>query len=120
MRVNGPFELTHPASPKSSAVSARAVEKSSPASLLQREPHDTARSRPQTPPHLVVELVSQDETARFDPVWDGPRLIPAFVAQLMGQAMNQLTPERRSAAPLETAYGSARDARMALLLDRKS
>jgi hypothetical protein len=116
MRVNGPFELPHPASPKSSAVCARAVEKSSPASLLQREPHDAAPRRPQNPPHLVVELVSQDETARFDPVWDGPRLVPAFVAQLMGQVM----PERRSAAPLETAYGSARDARMALLLDRKS
>lgn len=116
MRVNGPFELSIPASPKSSAVPARAVEKSSPASLLHREPHGTASRQPQTPPHLVVELVSHDETARFDPLWDGPRLIPAFVAQLMGQVM----PERRSAAPLETAYGSARDARMALLLDRKS
>jgi hypothetical protein len=116
MRVNGPLELPHPASPKSSTVCARAVEKISPASLLQREPDDAAPRRPQTPAHLVVELVSQDETARFDPVWDGPRLVPAFVAQLMGQIM----PERRSAAPLETAYGSARDARMALLLDRKS
>jgi hypothetical protein len=116
MRMNGPFEMPIAASVKSSAVTARPVEKPSPASLLQRQPQDTASRRPQVPPHLVVELVSQDETARFDPMWDGPRLIPAFVAQLMGQIM----PERRSAVPLETAYGSARDARMALLLDRKS
>jgi hypothetical protein len=43
-------------------------------------------------------------------------LLPAFVAQVMGQVM----PERRSTSvSVQTAYGSAAP-RKALLLDRKS
>ena len=58
----------------------------------------------------------QDETRAHDPFWDAPRLMPTFVAQLMGQAM----PERRdSGASVQTAYGSAAP-RKALLFDRKS
>jgi hypothetical protein len=58
----------------------------------------------------------RDDTPRFDPFWDGPRLVPAFVAQLLGQAM----PERRDNAMVETTYGRAVSPRKALLLDRKS
>jgi hypothetical protein len=38
---------------------------------------------------LRVELVCQQETARHDPFWDGPRLVPVFVAQLLGQVLEQ-------------------------------
>jgi hypothetical protein len=66
-----------------------------------------------------LELVSQDETFDFDPFWDGPRLLPTFVAQVMAQAM--AVPERRDGAMvLETAYASIALPRMALVLDRKS
>jgi hypothetical protein len=40
-----------------------------------------------SPRRLEVELVCQAETPGFDPYWDGPRLTPTFVAQLMGQVM---------------------------------
>ncbi len=36
---------------------------------------------------LRVELVCQEGTKRHDPFWDGPRLKPAFVTQLLGQMM---------------------------------
>ncbi len=63
--------------------------------------------------------MSRDDTFDFDPFWDGPRLLPTFVAQLMAQAM--AAPERRLAEiALETAYASLDFPRMALVLDRKS
>lgn len=31
--------------------------------------------------------VCQDRTARPDPIWDAPRVVPAFAAQLLGQMM---------------------------------
>lgn len=72
--------------------------------------------REKSPPRLQVELVCQDETPGYDPFWDAPRLLPTFVTQVMGQVM----PERRENVSVETAYGSVRCPRMALLLDRKS
>jgi hypothetical protein len=54
---------------------------------------------------------------RFDPLWDGPRLLPTFAAQLIGQAMLD---RRDPAACVETAYGRIGAPRKALLLDRKS
>ncbi len=93
------------------------------------KPNESARSgaygqnfeppRDQRPPRLQVELVCQDETQRFDPFWDGPRLIPSFVAQVLGQAMPARPDERRESARLETAYGAC-GPRQGLLLDRKS
>jgi hypothetical protein len=68
---------------------------------------------------LPLELVSQEETFDCDPFWDGPRLLPTFVAQVMAQAM--AIPDRRdSAIALETAYAKLAFPRMALVLDRKS
>ena len=65
---------------------------------------------------MQVELVCQEETRAFDPFWDGPRLMPAFVAQVMGQIIME---RRDSSVSVETAYGSMQP-RKALLLDRKS
>lgn len=117
MRVSGPHDFNLRSGLKALAVSARRCEKVSPSSALeQQEPDlndDGARSRAP----LQVELVCQEETQDFDPFWDGPRLLPTFVAQLMGQVIWE---RRDPAISVETAYGSARSPRKALLLDRKS
>jgi hypothetical protein len=101
---------------KGAAQYARAIEKSSPASALHQERPQTSHGETKTVPRIQVELVSQSGTDSFDPNWDGPRLLPTFVTQLLGQVM----PERRASVSLETAYGTARLGRMALLVDRKS
>lgn len=95
----------------------RCCEKSSESSTLGQGQADlNADDRHPSSP-VRVELVCQDETQGFDPFWDGPRLLPAFAAQLMGQLM----PERRDiSATVETAYGRLFHPRKALLLDRKS
>src|SRR6478735_634722 len=36
-----------------------------------------------------ADAVCQGDTKRHDPFWDGPRLLPAFVTQVLGQAMQQ-------------------------------
>ena len=101
---------------KGAAQFSRAVEKCSSASALHQESRHPAQPDAKAPPRIQVELVSQAGTECFDPNWDGPRLLPTFVAQVMGQVM----PERRASVVLETAYGTARLGRMALLVDRKS
>lgn len=101
---------------KGAGQTVRAIEKSSPASALSHERPQTSQQERQTPSRIQVEFVSQGGTETFDPNWDGPRLLPTFVTQVMGQAM----PERRSSEVLETAYGTAPLGRMALLVDRKS
>ena len=62
------------------------------------------------PARLQAEAVSQSETKRRDPIWDGPRLVPAFVTQVLGQAMQQ--ERNRLTRP---AYGSRRENSAALL-----
>jgi hypothetical protein len=94
----------------------RAIEKSSPASTLHQERPQTSQGEAKHPPRIQVELVSQIGTESCDPNWGGPRLLPTFVTQVLGQVM----PERRASVALETAYGTARLGRMALLVDRKS
>ena len=116
MRVTGPFEIAVRGGVKPSAAAPRAVEKASASSRLGNQPKDLNGKREQAPPRLQVELVCQDETRTPDPYWDAPRLLPTFVTQVMAQAM----PERRETVSVETAYGSARNPRMALLVDRRS
>jgi hypothetical protein len=116
MRVNQACDPISRTGLKAPAALARMVEKASPASALRREPQQEAATAQKSLPRIQVELVCQDETGSFDPNWDGPRLLPAFAAQVIGQAM----PERRTTVMLETAYGSARVGRTALLLDRRS
>ena len=119
MRISGPSEFAASRGSKALVSLPRRCEKASPSSALNgyRQNHDTdAQSSVALSP---LELVSQDETFDFDPFWDGPRLLPTFVAQVMAQAMAM--PERRDGATLlETAYASVAFPRMALVLDRKS
>ena len=117
MRVTSPSDTLGRSLVKGAAQFSRAIEKCSPASALDRQPQGTPHAEAKKPPRIQVELVCHDGTDGFDPKWDGPRLLPAFVAQVMGQVMDQ---ERRTHVALETAYGTARLVRTALLLDRKS
>lgn len=117
MRVTGPFDATPRQSLKALAALPRAIEKSSASSLLGHERQNFNHESETATPRLQVELVCREETRGSDPFWDAPRLLPTFVAQVMGQVM----PERRDInRSVETAYASARCPRTALLLDRKS
>jgi hypothetical protein len=117
MRVTGPFDATARGGLKALAALPRRCGKPSNSSALGRERQNHDGEKEKSPPRLQVELVCQDETVGFDPFWDAPRLLPTFVAQVMGQAM----PNRRDiSVSVQTAYGSVRCPRKALLLDRKS
>jgi hypothetical protein len=98
------------------AARAHAIQKTSASSALGRENADAHGAQEETASSNGVERLCRDDTSTFDPFWDGPRLVPAFVAQLLGQVM----PERRETVMVETAYGRAVLPRKALLLDRKS
>ena len=115
MRVNPYTDARLNGGVKAFASHARRIEKTSAASGLGTQQQDDTRQQSKYTPRLQVELVCQDETPRFDPFRDAPRLVPAFVAQVLGQVM----PERRDTVTVETAYGKAAP-RKALLLDRKS
>jgi hypothetical protein len=117
MRVTGPFEATARGGLKALAAAPRRCEKTSGSSALGGEQPNLDGEHEKPAPRLQVELVCQDETPGFDPIWDAPRLLPTFVAQLMGQVMFE---RRDTRVSVETAYGSIRDPRMALLVDRKS
>jgi hypothetical protein len=117
MRVTGPFDINLRGGVKLLAAAPRACEKSSGSSTLGQQPHDLNAEK-QTPASAnQVELLYQDETSDFDPFWDGPRLLPAFVAQLIGQYGAE---RRDTSISVETAYGRVHAPRQALLLDRKS
>ena len=117
MRVAGPTEITPRTGLKALAGLPRICEKSSSSSALGREQQGSGAQDGTALVPVKVELVCQEGTPNFDPFWDGPKLLPIFVAQLVGQ----MTYERRhSQVPVETAYGRINNPRMALLLDRKS
>jgi hypothetical protein len=117
MRVPGPLDATVRTGLKTLAVLPRVIEKSSASSALGHERQSFNQDGEKATPRLQVELVCQNEARTFDPFWDAPRLMSTFVAQVMGQAM----PERRgTSVSAQTAYGSVRCPRKALLLDCKS
>jgi hypothetical protein len=116
MRVNGFFDANVRGALKAAAVMPRRCEKTSDSSALGGKRPDLNGGGEKSPPRLQIELVSQDETIGFDPFWDGPRLIPTFVAQLMGQMMAD---PRGARASVQAAYGSTAP-RKAALLDRTS
>jgi hypothetical protein len=115
MRVTRSLDTGIAGGSKASTLVMRVVEKTSASSALRREKPDTGDGREKPAPRLTVELVCQDETPRFDPFWDAPRLMPAFVTQVLGQVM----PQAHTPAAAAGAY-SAACPRKALLLDRKS
>lgn len=114
--MNGPLDGIAAGSARASALELRAIEKSSLSSHLGHQAQGGKRPEPKTMPRIQVELVSQHETTAFDPLWDGPRLVPSFVTQVLAQAMpDHGEPE----ATVETAYGTATP-RRSLLIDRTS
>jgi hypothetical protein len=121
MRIAGPFDLNVRPGIKALGAGPRRCEKSSNSSTLGQEQADLSTHDRNAHAPVRASLVCQDETEEFDPFWDGPRLLPAFAAQLIGQTTERALPERRDAsAMVETAYGSLLYPRKALLLDRKS
>ena len=117
MHVAGPFDVSARPGLNTWAALPRPCEKASDSSDLGQEQSDLQPDRRKGQPTLRVQLVSQNSTSRPDPIWDGPRLVPAFAAQVMGQAMQ----DRRDLIPnVELVYGHLGAPRRALLLDRKS
>lgn len=116
MRVNGPFNAIASGSARASALELRAIEKSSLSSHLGQQAQDGKRPEAKNIPRIQVELVSHSETTAFDPLWDGPRLVPSFVAQVLAQAMPD---DGERNMTVETAYGTAAP-RLSLLVDRTS
>ena len=116
MNVIGPIQARSSGGVRPVAAPARGVEKSSASSHLGAGQRDFTAPRDNCPPRLQVELVCQDDTKGFDPIWDGPRLLPSLVAQVLGQAFAH----HRQGEPLAHAAYAATAPRKALLLDAKS
>lgn len=114
MQVTGPMARAGRGGAGRAPALARSVEKASASSQLGARAQDDAKNRDRKTPRLQVELVCQDDTRGFDPLWDGPRLRPAFVAQLMGQVM----PAHTARSSVQRAYGTAAP-RIARLVDRR-
>lgn len=120
MNVPGPFQSAARGGFKPLAALPRPVQKPSESASLGARSQHRDQDRQAPPPRLQVELVCQDETRGFDPFWDGPRLLPSFVAQVLGQAMPHRPEGRRDhGVSVETAYGCCHP-RRTLLVDRKS
>src|ERR1700744_6070174 len=83
MRAIVPFETGSNGGLKAPAPMCRAIEKTSASSVLGRDQTEPDPNRRNSAKPLRVELVSRDETRTSDPFWDAPRLVPAFVAQLL-------------------------------------
>jgi len=119
MRISEGCEFAASRGSKALVSASRRCEKTSASSVLNGYRRGGEAEAQSSLTALPLELVSQEETFDFDPFWDGPRLLPTFVAQVMAQAM--AIPDRRdSGLVLETAYASIAFPRMALVLDRKS
>jgi hypothetical protein len=118
MRINAPPLPPPRGALRASAEAVRASGKSSASSDLGRGDGTFTKPQSQPPPRVTVELVCQSETPRFDPNWDGPRLMPVFVAQLLGQVMRE---QASQPAPVSahTAYDFAQP-RIGKLFDRES
>jgi hypothetical protein len=82
------YPLLTCAQTKRSWSDARAVEKSSAQQKFQGE-YETGDA-PQSPKiaQTAKRALCQFETQDHASLWNGPRLRPAFVAQVLGQAMN--------------------------------
>jgi hypothetical protein len=97
MRVSTNLPAIWRESLKASADGIGAPAKPSDSACLGKDTREPPRDARRTRPHLQVELVCQDGTKAHDPFWDGPRLSPGFVTQLLGQMMageHNTTPRR--------------------------
>ena len=113
MRIGGPVESNARSGLKTCGTRLSPCQKSSNSSQLDQGQSNLDADRRKGQPTLRVQLVSQNKTVEPDPFWDGPRLVPAFVAQVMGQIL----PDGHGANVAR--YGHAAP-RMALLVDRVS
>jgi|GEM_PF-946848 len=116
MRVSPSTEINIRGGASGASLPARAIEKVSPSSVLDHYPPPASETEERAAPGVQRGLMCHPGTGAYDPLWDAPRLLPTFVAQVLGQVM----PERRLCTSVETAYGTARLGCMALLLDRRS
>lgn len=116
MRVDSPLNATAAGSLRASALEVCRGEKSSLSSQLGQQPRDGRQPQPEKAPSIPAQTMSRNGTTAFDPLWDRPRLVPAFVTQVLGQMMpHNSEPE----ITVETAYGIAAP-RRSLLVDRTS
>lgn len=113
MRVSTTLPAIWRESLRASAEGVRACGKANESGASSDDAQDFARAARRARAPLQVEIVSQDGTKAPDPFWDGPRLKPAFVTQLLGQVM--LSGERPSP---RLVYGE-KDSREALLFDAR-
>lgn len=84
------------------------VEKASNCSDLGQQRMEDRRQDGAHHAHATPRDLSQSETNEHAPLWHGPRLRPAFVAQVLGQVM--AAPARRDSRSVFAAYeeGAAR------------
>lgn len=101
---------------KLSVLPPRAIEKASASSLLSDGPRDFIQQERKNTPRLRAEHVCRKETGGFDPLWDGPRLVPSFVAQVLGQVL----PERHDRNAAALAAYAARASRQPCVIDERS
>src|SRR3569833_1885434 len=113
MRVSTTLPAIWRESLRASAEGVRACGKPNESAASGDDARDPARGDRRASPKLQIEIVSQDGTKPHDPFWDGPRLRPAFVTQLLGQLIT--SDERPSPRPV---YGE-KDRREALLFDAR-
>ena len=99
-----PVERLWRGSRKASPDRVRAIEKPSKNGGQAHQGDPGPREGLKPPPRLQIELVCQSETHTHDPFWDGPRLTPIFVTQVLGQVM---APERTKL--VRTPYGKPED-----------
>jgi hypothetical protein len=114
MRVSTNLPAVWRESLRASVEGVNASGKSSESATSGNSGHDAPRDARKERPCLRVELVCQTDTKAHDPFWDGPRLSPAFVTQLLGQVM---APERNIAP--RRVYGDRR-ASEALIFDTRA
>ena len=96
-----------------SVTAVAACEKPSNSGTSGQGAQQTPQDARQEGARLTVELVCQDGTKAHDPFRDAPRLVPAFVTQLLGQVLADAT------RPMpRLVYGTA-PVSAALLLDTR-
>jgi hypothetical protein len=114
MRVQPPLPVLCRGNQPVSVTAVAASGKASNSAMSGRERREAPPAPHREHPHLTIALVCQGGTKTDDPFRDGPCLVPAFVTQLLGQAM---AGEQRRAPRL--VYGAA-VAKTALLLDTRA
>jgi hypothetical protein len=91
------------------------VEKPNASSTLRRKAASPAAEQANASRSRRTPRVSRFETDEFAPLWYGPRLRPAFVAQVLGQAFPAANSQRAESSAAYRGEGVP----SGLLVDRK-